>query len=98
MPRADLSGQMANSRLLACKPARFWLRHCAVPWMQLGRTVTVAVAPPPPVLTPPQGTRGRFPPGTPALGRGSPITAPLSPPFCPPPVPPARRPPPPLPG
>ncbi|MEX0302983.1 MAG: glycosyl transferase, partial [Leisingera sp.] len=46
MPRADLSGQVANPRLLARKPAQFWLRHCALPWMQLGQTVTVAIAHP----------------------------------------------------
>ncbi len=46
MPRADLSGQMGNARLLACRPAQFWLRHCAVPWMQFGQTVTIAVARP----------------------------------------------------
>ncbi len=44
MQRADLSGQVANPRLLARKPAQFWLRHCAIPWMQLGQTVTIAIA------------------------------------------------------
>ncbi|UWQ23819.1 glycosyltransferase [Leisingera aquaemixtae] len=46
MPRADLAGQIANTRLLARKPAQFWLRHCALPWLQLGQTVTVAIAHP----------------------------------------------------
>ncbi|MBY6068128.1 glycosyltransferase [Leisingera aquaemixtae] len=46
MPRADLSGQTPSARLLARKPARFWLRHCAAPWMQLGQTVTIAIAHP----------------------------------------------------
>ncbi|WP_027236808.1 glycosyltransferase [Leisingera caerulea] len=46
MPRADLTGQIVNARLLARKPAQFWLRHCALPWLQLGKTVTVATAHP----------------------------------------------------
>lgn len=46
MQRADLSGQVVNPRLLARKPAQFWLRHSALPWMQFGQTVTVAIAHP----------------------------------------------------
>nr|WP_044008423.1 glycosyltransferase [Leisingera methylohalidivorans] len=46
MQRADLTGQVANPRLLARKPAQFWLRHSALPWMQFGQTVTVAIAHP----------------------------------------------------
>ncbi|KIC26122.1 glycosyl transferase [Leisingera sp. ANG1] len=83
MPRADLSGQMANSRLLACKPARFWLRHCAVPWMQLGRTVTVAVAHPDRFETLQQELRDSFQQVTPVLASEAQITALLTAHFSP---------------
>ncbi|MGR3762125.1 glycosyltransferase [Roseobacteraceae bacterium NS-SX3] len=46
LQRADLSGHVPNARLLARRPARFWLRHCALPWLQLGRCVVVAIAHP----------------------------------------------------
>lgn len=44
MPRASLAGQPPNARLLDRHPPQFWLRHCAVPWLQLGPAVSVAVA------------------------------------------------------
>ncbi|MFV1497250.1 glycosyltransferase [Phaeobacter sp. JH20_02] len=46
MPRVDLGGHRPQARLLARKPARFWLRRCALPYMQLGQTVIVAIAHP----------------------------------------------------
>ncbi|NVK12779.1 MAG: glycosyltransferase [Rhodobacteraceae bacterium] len=83
MPRADLSGQVANSRLLACKPAAFWLRHCAVPWMQLGRTVTLAVAHPDRFETLQRELQGDFERITPVLASEAQITALLTAHFSP---------------
>lgn len=46
MQRAEITGHTPNARLLALKPAQFWLRHCALPWLQLGQAVTIAIAHP----------------------------------------------------
>ncbi|AUQ67425.1 glycosyl transferase-like protein [Phaeobacter inhibens] len=46
MQRVDLGGHRPQARLLARKPARFWLRRCALPYMQLGQTLVVAIAHP----------------------------------------------------
>ncbi|MGB0912314.1 MAG: glycosyltransferase [Phaeobacter italicus] len=46
IPKVDLSGHNPQARLLARKPAGFWLRHSVLPWMQLGQTVVVAVSDP----------------------------------------------------
>ncbi|MFS4582356.1 glycosyltransferase [Phaeobacter sp. C3_T13_0] len=46
MQRVDLGGHRPQARLLARKPARFWLRRCALPYMQLGQTTMLAVAHP----------------------------------------------------
>ena len=83
MPRADLSGQVANARLLACKPAAFWLRHCAVPWMQLGRTVTLVVAHPDRFEILQQDLQDNFEQVTPVLASEAQITALLTAHFSP---------------
>jgi cellulose synthase/poly-beta-1,6-N-acetylglucosamine synthase-like glycosyltransferase len=83
IPRADLSGQVANARLLACKPAAFWLRHCAVPWMQLGRTVTLAVAHPDRIEALQQELQDKFEHITPVLASEAQITALLTAHFSP---------------
>ncbi|APG48063.1 glycosyltransferase [Phaeobacter porticola] len=46
MQQVDLGGHRPQARLLARKPAQFWLRCCALPYMQLGQTVVVAIAHP----------------------------------------------------
>ncbi|WP_368041085.1 glycosyltransferase [Leisingera sp. ANG59] len=83
MPRADLSGQVASARLLARKPAAFWLRHCAVPWMQLGRTVTLAVAHPDRFEALQQELQHKFERVTPVLASEAQITALLTAHFSP---------------
>ncbi|MBY6139362.1 glycosyltransferase [Leisingera daeponensis] len=75
MPRADLTGQMANARLLACKPAQFWLRHCALPWMQLGQAVTIAIAHPDRFEALQQDLQGSFKQVIPVLASEAQITA-----------------------
>lgn len=46
MQKVEIGGHAPNARLLSQKPAQFWLRHCALPWLQLGQTVTIAIAHP----------------------------------------------------
>ncbi|WP_293575780.1 glycosyltransferase [Phaeobacter sp.] len=46
IPKVDLTGHRVQARLIARRSARFWLRHQAIPWMQLGRTVVIAIADP----------------------------------------------------
>lgn len=46
LPTITLKGRQMSRRLLARRPADFWLLHTAVPWMQLGETVIVAIAHP----------------------------------------------------
>ncbi|WP_152615777.1 glycosyltransferase [Leisingera sp. ANG-M1] len=83
MPRADLTGQVAAPRLLARKPAQFWLRHCALPWMQLGQTVTVAIAHPDRFSELQQELEGTFPGITPVLASEEQITSLLTAHFSP---------------
>ncbi|MEP2716873.1 glycosyltransferase, partial [Pseudophaeobacter sp.] len=40
----DLSQHRPSAPLLDQKPARFWLRHEAIPWVQLGDTIAIAFA------------------------------------------------------
>ena len=42
----DLAGQIPDRRLLALRPAQFWLRHRAVPRAQLGSQLLVATSRP----------------------------------------------------
>ena len=83
MQRADLTGQVANPRLLARKPAQFWLRHCALPWMQLGQSVTIAIAHPDRFGELQSELRDTFPGITPVLACEAQITALLSEHFSP---------------
>ncbi|WP_446720157.1 glycosyltransferase [Leisingera sp. ANG-Vp] len=83
MPRADLTGQVANPRLLARKPAQFWLRHCALPWMQLGQTVTIAIAHPDRFADLQSELQGSFGSITPVLASEAQITAQLTAHFSP---------------
>ena len=46
LPTVTLKQRQLNRRLLARKPATFWLLHVTVPWMQLGSTVVMAIAHP----------------------------------------------------
>ncbi len=46
MQTVNLEGRPLSKRLMARKPATFWLTHCVVPWMQLGTTVVFAIAHP----------------------------------------------------
>ncbi|MFY0311612.1 glycosyltransferase [Leisingera sp. D0M16] len=83
MQRADLTGQVTNARLLARKPAQFWLRHCALPWLQLGQTVTVAIAHPDRFEALQRELQGTFPGITPVLASEAQITALLTAHFSP---------------
>ncbi len=83
MQRADLNGQVANARLLARKPAQFWLRHSALPWMQLGQTVTVAIAHPDRFEELLSELHGSFASITPVLASEAQITALLTAHFSP---------------
>lgn len=83
MPRADLQGQIASPRLLAAKPARFWLRHGALPWMQLGQTVTIAIAHPDRFEQLAEDLKGCFASITPVLASEAQITALLTRHFSP---------------
>ncbi len=40
----DLSRHRPSAPLLNRMPASFWLRHCAIPWVQLGDTIAIAFA------------------------------------------------------
>jgi cellulose synthase/poly-beta-1,6-N-acetylglucosamine synthase-like glycosyltransferase len=40
----DLSRHQPSAPLLNQMPASFWLRHCAIPWVQLGDTIAIAFA------------------------------------------------------
>ncbi|OIQ36475.1 MAG: glycosyl transferase [Roseobacter sp. MedPE-SW] len=40
----DLSKHRPSAALLKRMPASFWLRHCAIPWVQLGDTIAIAFA------------------------------------------------------
>lgn len=40
----DLTRHHPSAPLLNRRPARFWLRHCALPWVQLGDTIAIAFA------------------------------------------------------
>ncbi len=40
----DLSKHRPSAPLLNRMPASFWLRHCAIPWVQLGDTIAIAFA------------------------------------------------------
>lgn len=40
----DLTRHRPSAPLLNRMPARFWLRHCAIPWVQLGDTIAIAFA------------------------------------------------------
>ena len=42
----DLSAFRPSAPLLARQPASFWIRNCAIPWVQLGDTVAIAFADP----------------------------------------------------
>lgn len=75
MPRADLEGQVVTPRLLARKPAQFWLRHCAFPWMQFGQTVTIATAYPDRFEDLQRGLQGSFSSITPVLASETQITS-----------------------
>lgn len=83
MPRADLTGQVASPRLLACKPASFWLRNCLLPWLQLGQTLTVAVAHPDLFEAVRQDLEDSFGSVTPVLAGEAQITALLASHFSP---------------
>jgi len=83
MPRVDLEGQIGSARLLIAKPARFWLRHDAIPWIQLGQTVTIAIAHPDRFEQLRQELRGCFDDITPVLAKESQITALLTRHFSP---------------
>lgn len=83
MPRADLTGQVASPRLLARKPACFWLRNCLLPWLQLGQTLTVAVAHPDLFEAVRQDLEDSFGSVTPVLAGEAQITALLASHFSP---------------
>ena len=83
MPRADLTGQVASPRLLARKPASFWLRNCLLPWLQLGQTLTVAVAHPDLFEAVRQDLEDSFGSVTPVLAGEAQITALLASHFSP---------------
>lgn len=38
----DLSKHQPSAPLLSRKPAQFWIRHCAMPWVHFGDTVSIA--------------------------------------------------------
>ncbi len=40
----DLTRHRPSAPLLNRMPASFWLRHCAIPWVQLGDTIAIAFA------------------------------------------------------
>jgi cellulose synthase/poly-beta-1,6-N-acetylglucosamine synthase-like glycosyltransferase len=40
----DLSKHQPSAPLLNRMPASFWLRHCAIPWVQLGDAIAIAFA------------------------------------------------------
>jgi cellulose synthase/poly-beta-1,6-N-acetylglucosamine synthase-like glycosyltransferase len=40
----DLARHRPSAPLLNRRPASFWLRHCAIPWVQLGDTIAIAFA------------------------------------------------------
>jgi len=46
LQRVDLSNITAHTRLLNRKPAQFWLKHRAVPWLYSGTQLVVAIAHP----------------------------------------------------
>jgi cellulose synthase/poly-beta-1,6-N-acetylglucosamine synthase-like glycosyltransferase len=60
LQRVDLSNITANTRLLSRKPAQFWLKHRAVPWLYSGSQLVVAVAHPEHFETLKTALRGSF--------------------------------------
>ncbi|MQY43148.1 glycosyltransferase [Epibacterium sp. SM1969] len=61
LPVVSLSGRNFNRRLLGRKPAAFWLEHCAIPWLHLGKRVVIAIAHPEDRARLEEGLRESFP-------------------------------------
>lgn len=75
LQRVDLSNHQPDSRLLARRPAQFWLQHRAVPWQQEGRQLVIAIAHPEQFDALQKGLSGSFDQIRPVLAAEDKITA-----------------------
>jgi len=75
MQRVDLSNHTPNARLLGRKPAQFWVKHRAVPWLQIGPVTTVAIVHPEHFDSLQKSLRASFTQITPVLASEEQITA-----------------------